>query len=179
MKSSSRFSCLFAHDLFGKPLHTFPDHALASVGARRGTRLAMALCALIGIAAVDCRALRLRRISQESPLQTRGRRRFGDRILRRLSVWSLPRNLTRRFTEKAVGPEGIADADDVVRRVVVEPERDVEIDLLGPVDVIERARIPELARALALRIIADIFGEQAELPGQFLLQHEGRFRDAS
>jgi hypothetical protein len=25
----NRFSLLFAHDLFGKPLHTFPDHALA------------------------------------------------------------------------------------------------------------------------------------------------------
>src|SRR5579871_3256545 len=27
-ESSSRFSFLFAHDLIGKPLHTFPDHAL-------------------------------------------------------------------------------------------------------------------------------------------------------
>src|SRR6201984_3158783 len=27
-ESPSRFSLLFAHDLFGKPLHTFPDHAL-------------------------------------------------------------------------------------------------------------------------------------------------------
>jgi hypothetical protein len=27
-ESPSRFSSLFAHDLFGKPLHTFPDHAL-------------------------------------------------------------------------------------------------------------------------------------------------------
>src|SRR5579871_40532 len=26
---SSRFSSLFGHDLFGKPLHTFPDHALS------------------------------------------------------------------------------------------------------------------------------------------------------
>jgi hypothetical protein len=25
----SRFSLFFAHDLSGKPLHTFPDHALA------------------------------------------------------------------------------------------------------------------------------------------------------
>jgi hypothetical protein len=25
----SRFIFLFAHDLLGKPLHTFPDHALA------------------------------------------------------------------------------------------------------------------------------------------------------
>jgi hypothetical protein len=24
----SRFRGCFAHDLFGKPLHTFPDHAL-------------------------------------------------------------------------------------------------------------------------------------------------------
>jgi hypothetical protein len=26
---------LFAHDLFGKPLHTFPDHALAKLRALR------------------------------------------------------------------------------------------------------------------------------------------------
>ena len=26
---SSRFRSLIEHDLFGKPLHTFPDHALA------------------------------------------------------------------------------------------------------------------------------------------------------
>jgi hypothetical protein len=30
VESPSRFSLLFAHDLFGKPLHTFPDHALAA-----------------------------------------------------------------------------------------------------------------------------------------------------
>ncbi|WP_456660842.1 hypothetical protein [Bradyrhizobium sp. JR3.5] len=28
VESPSRFSSLFEHDLFGKPLHTFPDHAL-------------------------------------------------------------------------------------------------------------------------------------------------------
>jgi hypothetical protein len=28
VESSSRFSSLIGHDLFGKPLHTFPDHAL-------------------------------------------------------------------------------------------------------------------------------------------------------
>jgi hypothetical protein len=29
---------LFAHDLFGEPLHTFPDHALGSrIGHERGS----------------------------------------------------------------------------------------------------------------------------------------------
>jgi hypothetical protein len=28
LKSPSRFSFLFEHDLFGKPVSTFPDHAL-------------------------------------------------------------------------------------------------------------------------------------------------------
>src|SRR5579872_2402178 len=28
VESSSLFNSLFEHDLFGKPLHTFPDHAL-------------------------------------------------------------------------------------------------------------------------------------------------------
>jgi hypothetical protein len=26
---SEGYALLFAHDLFGKPLHTFPDHALS------------------------------------------------------------------------------------------------------------------------------------------------------
>ncbi|SPP97561.1 Fumarate hydratase class II (modular protein) [Bradyrhizobium vignae] len=30
-ESPSRFRLLFEHDLFGKPLHTFPDHALGEV----------------------------------------------------------------------------------------------------------------------------------------------------
>src|ERR1043165_9187695 len=34
--SSSRFSFLFGHDLFGKPLCTFPDHALATVASTAG-----------------------------------------------------------------------------------------------------------------------------------------------
>src|SRR3954464_4165146 len=35
MRSSSRFSSLFEHDLFGKPLHTFPDHAPSKPCMRR------------------------------------------------------------------------------------------------------------------------------------------------
>ncbi|MCA6122420.1 hypothetical protein J6500_11030 [Bradyrhizobium sp. WSM 1704] len=31
VESSSRFSSLFEHDLFGKPLRTFPDHALGLI----------------------------------------------------------------------------------------------------------------------------------------------------
>jgi hypothetical protein len=30
MESPSRFIFLLAHDLFGKPVSTFPDHALAA-----------------------------------------------------------------------------------------------------------------------------------------------------
>jgi len=30
----SRFSLLIEHDLFGKPLHTFPDHAPDNFGLR-------------------------------------------------------------------------------------------------------------------------------------------------
>src|SRR4051794_6638737 len=33
LESSSRSIFLFEHDLFGKPLHTFPDHALLHFGA--------------------------------------------------------------------------------------------------------------------------------------------------
>src|SRR5947207_10566679 len=40
LRSSSRSNFLFEHDLFGKPLHTFPDHALAEAikGLDRGQR---------------------------------------------------------------------------------------------------------------------------------------------
>src|SRR5215469_15557646 len=34
-ESPSRSRFLIAHDLFGKPLHTFPDHALGEEGAAR------------------------------------------------------------------------------------------------------------------------------------------------
>jgi hypothetical protein len=37
MESPSRFIFLFAHDLFGKPVSTFPDHALSH---RKGSTLA-------------------------------------------------------------------------------------------------------------------------------------------
>ncbi|SPP91569.1 protein of unknown function [Bradyrhizobium vignae] len=33
-ESSSRFSLLFTHDLSGKPLRTFPDHALGTLSPR-------------------------------------------------------------------------------------------------------------------------------------------------
>jgi len=35
-ESSSRFGLLFEHDLFGKPLRTFPDHALGGSTLRTG-----------------------------------------------------------------------------------------------------------------------------------------------
>jgi len=38
-ESSSRFRLLFAHDLSGKPLRTFPDHALGGT-TQRVVRLA-------------------------------------------------------------------------------------------------------------------------------------------
>jgi hypothetical protein len=34
VESPSRFSSLFRHDLSGKPVSTFPDHALVGTGAR-------------------------------------------------------------------------------------------------------------------------------------------------
>src|SRR4051794_1898056 len=42
-ESSSRSNFLFEHDLFGKPLHTFPDHALGSAGLT-GISVPVALC---------------------------------------------------------------------------------------------------------------------------------------
>src|SRR6516165_1232396 len=36
VKSPSGFSLLFAHDLFGKPLNAFPDHALTAAGFSLG-----------------------------------------------------------------------------------------------------------------------------------------------
>jgi hypothetical protein len=48
---------------------------------------------------------------------------------------------------------------------MVEPESDMKIDLLRRAQMIQSTRIQELARASILRVIADIFHEQAGLPG--------------
>src|SRR5258707_453373 len=42
--------------------------------------------------------------------------------------------------EKPIEPERIPDADNVARGIVIESERNVEVDLLGSVHMIHRAR---------------------------------------
>jgi hypothetical protein len=44
VESRSRFSLLFAHDLFGKPLRTFPDHALTVDASSCTTGKSCMLC---------------------------------------------------------------------------------------------------------------------------------------
>jgi hypothetical protein len=39
LKREPRFSLLFEHDLFGKPLHTFPDHAVRHAARFQGEAL--------------------------------------------------------------------------------------------------------------------------------------------
>src|SRR5204863_4996436 len=56
MISSSRSTYLFAHDLFGKPLHTFPDHALALAAAQDAAGRRLRGVAR-GLAAFRCEAL--------------------------------------------------------------------------------------------------------------------------
>src|SRR5260370_22628017 len=61
---------------------------------------------------------------------------------------------------------------------MIEPERDMEIDLLSWAQTIRSARVQELARTGILGVIANIFHEQARLLGYFLLDHKGSFRNA-
>jgi hypothetical protein len=75
--------------------------------------------------------------------------------------------------EQSIEPEGIPDADDIGWGIVVEPERNVEIDLLGSAHMIDRAGIEEQARTGTLRIVADIFGKEVKLLGQLFFEHEG------
>ena len=55
----------------------------------------------------------------------------------------------------------------------------MKIDLLRFGQMKHATGIPELARIRTLRIVADIFGEQAETFGQLFFQNESRLRDAS
>jgi hypothetical protein len=42
--SASRSSFLFEHDLFGKPVSTFPDHALERISIRRNGICSTGIC---------------------------------------------------------------------------------------------------------------------------------------
>src|ERR1700723_206592 len=43
VRSASRSSFLFEHDLFGKPVSTFPDHALSAAHPHQGDRIELRL----------------------------------------------------------------------------------------------------------------------------------------
>ena len=75
--------------------------------------------------------------------------------------------------EQPIKPERVTDTDNVARGVVIESERNVEVDLLGSVQTNHRAGIQEQARTRTFRIVADIFGKQAKLLGQLLFEHDG------
>src|SRR6478736_1686791 len=45
--------------------------------------------------------------------------------------------------EQSIEAERIPDADNITRGIVIEPERNVEVDLLGSVHMIKRARIQQ------------------------------------
>ena len=70
--------------------------------------------------------------------------------------------------EQSIEPERIPDADNITRSIVIEPERNVEVDLLGSVHMIQRARIQEQAGTGTFGIVADIFGKQAKFLRQLL-----------
>jgi hypothetical protein len=66
----------------------------------------------------------------------------------------------RRQSQQAIGPERIANAEDIGRSIAVQPDADVEVDLLGICDAMAAARIEQLTVGAANRIIANIFDEQ-------------------
>src|ERR1700675_3603157 len=56
---------------------------------------------------------------------------------------------------------------------MVESESDMKIDLLNRAQMIQSARIQELARTSILGVIADIFHEQAGLLGHLFFDRKG------
>src|SRR5258708_31719433 len=68
-------------------------------------------------------------------------------------------------SEQSVQTERIAHPDDVAGRNVIEPEGDMEIELLSRGQAIDSARIQQLARARLLRVIAKLFPKQSRLLG--------------
>src|SRR5229473_4706574 len=61
---------------------------------------------------------------------------------------------------------------------MVESESDMKIDLLSRAQMIQSARIQELARTSILGVIADIFHKQAGLLGYLFFDRKGGFRHA-
>src|SRR5260370_25736714 len=61
---------------------------------------------------------------------------------------------------------------------MIEPESDMEIDLLRWAQALNTTRIEKLTRPRILGGIADIFYKQAGFLGYLLFDHEGGFRDA-
>jgi hypothetical protein len=65
-------------------------------------------------------------------------------------------------------PKRIADAENVIRRIAIEPEADVKIDLVMVVDAITAAGIDQLAVTADAWKTADIFHEGERTLGDFL-----------
>src|SRR5260370_30659002 len=82
-------------------------------------------------------------------------------------------------SEQSVQTERIAHPDDVAGRNVIEPEGDMEIELLSRGQAIDSAGIQQLARARMLRGIANLFHKQARLPRHPPSDYQRRFRAAS
>src|SRR3984885_5134680 len=83
------------------------------------------------------------------------------------------------LAKQSIDAKRISEAYDIAWRVVVQPDGEMKIDLLGSGQMKHATGIPKLARNRTLGIVADIFGEQVETFGQIFLQNEGRLRDAS
>ena len=71
-------------------------------------------------------------------------------------------------------PGTIANAKNIGRSIGVQPDANVEVDLLGVCDAIAAARIEQLTVGAANRIIANIFDEQQGAFGDLLFNYKGR-----
>jgi len=75
-------------------------------------------------------------------------------------------------SKQTVEPERITDAENVGRRIAVETEAEVEVDLLGVGDAVAATGIEQVTAAAIDRVVADIFDEEKGAFGDLLLDHE-------
>ena len=77
----------------------------------------------------------------------------------------------------AAGPlikaERVPDAENEIRCSVIEPQSNVEIDLLRGRNAIRAAGIDKLSRAEIVRIVADVLSKKTCFLAHFLLNNEG------
>ena len=79
--------------------------------------------------------------------------------------------------EQAVHAERIAYPHNITGRVVIKPDREMKIELLGWCRMVESTGVEELAWPTTRRVVADVLRKHAHLVGQLLFNDKRRLGD--